>query len=45
MVTVFSCLEDRGAEVRKASADCVLPFMLHLGYEAMHKQLEKLKVT
>ncbi|KAI8440906.1 hypothetical protein MSG28_009204 [Choristoneura fumiferana] len=41
--TLYACLEDRAADVRKATADCVLPFMLHLGYESMHKQLEKLK--
>ncbi|XP_041970087.1 protein mini spindles isoform X2 [Aricia agestis] len=40
---LFACLEDRAADVRKASADCVLPFMLHLGYEAMHKQMDKVK--
>ncbi|XP_045778443.1 protein mini spindles isoform X2 [Maniola jurtina] len=40
---LFACLEDRAADVRKASADCVLPFMLHLGYDAMHKQVDKLK--
>ncbi|XP_045453489.1 protein mini spindles [Melitaea cinxia] len=40
---LFACLEDRAADVRKAAADCVLPFMLHLGYEPMHKQLDKLK--
>ncbi|CAH2087902.1 unnamed protein product [Euphydryas editha] len=40
---LFACLEDRAADVRKAAADCVLPFMLHLGYEHMHKQLDKLK--
>ncbi|KAI5639808.1 cytoskeleton-associated protein 5 [Phthorimaea operculella] len=39
----YSCVEDRAADVRKAAADCVLPFMLHLGYETMHKQLDKLK--
>lgn len=41
--TLFACIEDRAADVRKAAGDCVFPFMLHLGYEAMHKQLEKLK--
>ncbi|XP_075981824.1 msps cytoskeleton-associated protein 5 isoform X2 [Anticarsia gemmatalis] len=40
---LFACLEDRAADVRKVAADCVLPFMLHLGYEAMHKQMDKLK--
>ncbi|CAG5054310.1 unnamed protein product [Parnassius apollo] len=40
---LFACLEDRSADVRKAAADCVLPFMLHLGYEPMHKHLDKLK--
>ncbi|CAB3232167.1 unnamed protein product [Arctia plantaginis] len=40
---LFSCLEDRAADVRKVAADCVLPFMLHLGYEPMHKQMDKLK--
>lgn len=42
--TLFACVEDRAAEVRKAAADCVFPFMLHLGYDAMFKQLDKLKV-
>ncbi|CAH2055745.1 unnamed protein product, partial [Iphiclides podalirius] len=40
---LYACLEDRAADVRKAAADCVLPVMLHLGYEPMHKQLDKLK--
>ncbi|XP_026736168.1 protein mini spindles isoform X2 [Trichoplusia ni] len=40
---LFASLEDRAADVRKVTADCVLPVMLHLGYEAMHKQLDKLK--
>ncbi|XP_039748476.1 protein mini spindles isoform X3 [Pararge aegeria] len=40
---LFACIEDRAADVRKASADCVLPFMLHLGYDSMHKQMDKLK--
>ncbi|CAF4840338.1 unnamed protein product [Pieris macdunnoughi] len=40
---LFACIEDRAADVRKAAAECVLPFMLHLGYEAMHKQVDKLK--
>ncbi|RVE53041.1 hypothetical protein evm_002339 [Chilo suppressalis] len=41
--TLYACIEDRAADVRKAAADCVFPFMLHLGYDAMHKQLDKLK--
>lgn len=41
---LFACLEDRAADVRKRAGDCVLPFMLHLGYESMHKQMDKLKV-
>ncbi|XP_049878313.1 protein mini spindles [Pectinophora gossypiella] len=41
--TLYACLEERAADVRKAAADCVLPFMLHLGYEAMHKQIDKIK--
>lgn len=40
---LYACLEDRSVDVRKKAADCVLPFMLHLGYESMHKQLDKLK--
>ncbi|XP_038218793.1 protein mini spindles isoform X2 [Zerene cesonia] len=40
---LYAGVEDRSADVRKAAADCVLPFMLHLGYEPMHKQLDKLK--
>ena len=42
---LYACLEDRAVDVRKVTGDCVLPFMLHLGYEAMHKQLDKLKVS
>nr|XP_021185721.2 protein mini spindles isoform X2 [Helicoverpa armigera] len=40
---LYAGVEDRAADVRKAAADCVLPFMLHLGVDAMHRQLEKLK--
>ncbi|XP_032523081.2 protein mini spindles isoform X1 [Danaus plexippus] len=40
---LFACLEDRAADVRRAAADAVFPVMLHLGYEAMHKQMDKLK--
>ncbi|PZC81314.1 hypothetical protein B5X24_HaOG212926 [Helicoverpa armigera] len=40
---LYASVEDRAADVRKAAADCVLPFMLHLGVDAMHRQLEKLK--
>ncbi|KOB68822.1 Cytoskeleton-associated protein 5 [Operophtera brumata] len=43
--TLFACIEDRAADVRKATADCVLPFMLHLGYDSMHRQIEKLKAA
>ena len=41
---LFSCLEDRSAEVRK-KAQAVLPhLMAHLSYELMLKQCGKLKV-
>lgn len=36
-------MEDRNAEIRKNVQEAVLPFMIHLGYEYMAKQTEKLK--
>ncbi|KAG7304890.1 hypothetical protein JYU34_010285 [Plutella xylostella] len=41
--TLMACLEDRASDVRKACGECVLPFMLHLGYEGMLKHADKLK--
>ncbi|KAF5285627.1 hypothetical protein FQR65_LT13108 [Abscondita terminalis] len=40
---LYSNLEDRNAEVRKNAQEAVLGFMIHLGYECMNKQTEKLK--
>lgn len=40
---LYQNLEDRNADIRKNVQEAVLPFMLHLGYEAMAKQTEKLK--
>lgn len=36
-------MEDRNADVRKNAQDAVLGIMIHLGYETMVKQTEKLK--
>lgn len=41
---LYSNLEDRSADVRKNAQEAVLGVMLHLGYESMLKQTEKLKV-
>ncbi|XP_043214122.1 cytoskeleton-associated protein 5-A-like isoform X2 [Amphibalanus amphitrite] len=40
---LYTALEDRSAEVRRAAADAVLPFMIHLSYEAMARHAGKLK--
>ena len=42
---LFSCLEDRSGDVRK-KAQAVVPLMMqHVGWDAMSKQANKLKVT
>uniref|UniRef100_A0A1Y1JZU4 TOG domain-containing protein n=2 Tax=Photinus pyralis TaxID=7054 RepID=A0A1Y1JZU4_PHOPY len=40
---LYSNLEDRNADVRKNAQDAVLGLMIHLSYESMNKQTEKLK--
>ncbi|XP_037087768.1 LOW QUALITY PROTEIN: protein mini spindles-like [Pollicipes pollicipes] len=40
---LYTALEDRTAEVRRAAGDAVLPFMLHLGYDSMARAAGKLK--
>ena len=41
---LYSCLEDRSGEVRK-KAQVVVPLMMqHVGWDAMSKQANKLKV-
>lgn len=42
---LYSNLEDRNADVRKNAQEAVLGIMIHLGYESMAKQTEKLKVS
>lgn len=42
---LYSNLEDRNADVRKNAQEAVLGFMIHLSYESMVKQTEKLKVN
>ncbi|XP_064481485.1 cytoskeleton-associated protein 5-like isoform X2 [Ornithodoros turicata] len=42
---LYQCLEERSADVRKKAQDCLLPFMLHLGYESMARATTKLKAT
>lgn len=41
--TLYTNLEDRNVDVRKNAGEAVLGFMLHLSYESMAKQTEKLK--
>lgn len=40
---LLGCLEDRNADVRKKASECVLPFMIHVGYESMARAASKLK--
>ncbi|VEN60708.1 unnamed protein product, partial [Callosobruchus maculatus] len=40
---LYNNLEDRNAEVRKNAQEAILGVMIHLGYESMVKQTEKLK--
>lgn len=40
---LYANLEDRNADVRKNAQEAVLGFMIHLSYESMNKQTEKLK--
>ncbi|KAG8185075.1 hypothetical protein JTE90_029692 [Oedothorax gibbosus] len=40
---LLSCLEDRNPEVRKKASECLLPFMMHVGFEPMARAASKLK--
>lgn len=40
---MYTNLEDRNADVRKNAQEAILGVMIHLGYETMVKQTEKLK--
>ncbi|MCJ8738053.1 hypothetical protein PDJAM_G00031060 [Pangasius djambal] len=40
---LYSCLEDRNADVRKKAQDALPVFMMHLGYDKMSKAAAKLK--
>ncbi|XP_062868509.1 cytoskeleton-associated protein 5-like isoform X2 [Trichomycterus rosablanca] len=40
---LYSCLEDRNADVRKKAQDALPMFMMHLGYDKMSKAAAKLK--
>merc|ERR1719427_1953230 len=42
---LFSAMEDRSGDVRKASQEAVLGFMKHLGWPAMNKAMEKLSAV
>ena len=43
--TLYASIEDRAAEVRKPAQEAVLPFMKHLGYDAMRKAADKLSAV
>jgi len=40
---LFTALEDRTPEVRKAAQDATLAFMIHLGYDNLSRNAAKLK--
>lgn len=40
---LYASLEDRNADVRKGAGEAVLPFMIHLEYDAMARHAGKLK--
>lgn len=40
---LLGCLEDRNVDVRKKASECLLPFMIHVGYESMSRAASKLK--
>ncbi|XP_047451779.1 cytoskeleton-associated protein 5 isoform X2 [Mugil cephalus] len=40
---LYACLEDRNGDVRKKAQDALPTFMMHLGYDKMHKATGKLK--
>ncbi|RXG68860.1 Cytoskeleton-associated protein 5 [Armadillidium vulgare] len=40
---IYSGMEDRNVEIRKASNEAIFPFMLHLGYDGMVKHAGKVK--
>lgn len=42
---LYANLEDRNSDVRKNAQEAVLGFMIHLSYEAMARNTEKLKVN
>ena len=42
LTVLFTSLEDRSADVRKAAQEAVLGFMKHLGFQTMTKATEKL---
>lgn len=42
---LYTNLEDRNVDVRKYAQEAALGFMIHLSYETMVKQTEKLKVN
>ena len=41
MAHQYPALEDQSAEVRKAAQEVVLPFMLHLRYDSMARQVNR----
>ncbi|KAM6980607.1 cytoskeleton-associated protein 5-like [Aplochiton taeniatus] len=40
---LYTCLQDRNADVRKKAQDALPAFMMHLGYDKMNKAASKLK--
>jgi cytoskeleton-associated protein 5 len=42
---LLSCLVDRNADVRKGAQDALVPFMVHIGYDSVHKAAQKVMVS
>ena len=42
---LLTCLEDRNGDVRKKAQEALVPFMIHVGYDAVFRATSKLKVS
>ena len=42
---IFTCLEDRNANVRQKAQEVLVPYMVHVGADSMVRQGSKLKVS
>ena len=42
---LLTCLEDRNGDVRKKAQEALVPFMIHVGYDAVFRATSKLKAS